>query len=245
MAGRHVIVTGGSRGIGLAMVGRLLSDGFLVSTCSRQYSSSLRELLEHPEYQSRLFFRTCSIGESDEVDQFVEHAIGAFGPIYGLINNAGIAQAGILASFPNSETEKILKVNLFGAIQAARAASRSMLQSGQGGRIINIGSIIGLRGYNGLASYSASKAGLDGLTRALARELGRREITVNTIAPGYIDTDMSLSLSKKQLAQIIRRTPIGRLASADDIVNCLRFLLSDGAAMITGQTIVVDGGITC
>jgi 3-oxoacyl-[acyl-carrier protein] reductase len=221
------------------MVGRLLSDGFLVSTCSRQYSASLRQFLEHPDYQSRLFFRTCSIGESDEV------AIGAFGPIYGLINNAGIAQAGILTSFPNSETEKILKVNLFGAIQAARAASRSMLQSGQGGRIINIGSIIGLRGYNGLASYSASKAGLDGLTRALARELGRREITVNMIAPGYIDTDMSISLSKKQLAQIIRRTPIGRLASSDDIVNCLRFLLSDGAAMITGQTIVVDGGITC
>lgn len=245
MEGRHVIVTGGSRGIGLAMVRALLLDGCLVSTCSRQFSNSIRELLEHPQYRSRLFFRTCAIGEDDETDRFVEHAIEAFGPLYGLVNNAGIAQAGILASFPNSETEKILRINLFGAIQAARAASRSMLGSGQGGRIINIGSIIGLRGYNGLASYSASKAGLDGLTRALARELGRREITVNTIAPGYIDTDMSISLTKKQLAQIIRRTPIGRLSSADDIVNCMRFLLSDGAAMITGQTITVDGGITC
>lgn len=245
MQGRHVIVTGGSRGIGLAMVRGLLFDGCLVSTCSRQFSNCLRELLEHPEYRSRLFYSSCAIGEDGETDRFFEHAIEAFGPLFGLVNNAGIAQAGILASFPNSETEKILKVNLFGAIQAARAASRSMLGSGQGGRIINIGSIIGLRGYNGLASYSASKAGLDGLTRALARELGRRGITVNTIAPGYIDTDMSISLSKKQLAQIIRRTPIGRLSSVDDIVNCMRFLLSDGAAMITGQTITVDGGISC
>lgn len=245
MEGRHVIVTGGSRGIGLAMVKGLLSDGFHVSTCSRKHSADLEKLQEDPLYRARLFFRTCAIGEDNKTEDFILNSIDTLGPLYALVNNAGIAQAGILASFPNAETEKIIQVNLFGAIQAARAASRSMLRSGQGGRIINIGSIIGLRGYNGLAAYSASKAGLDGLTRALARELGRRDITVNTIAPGYVDTDMSVSLSKKQMAQIIRRTPIGRLASSDDIVNCLRFLLSDGAAMITGQTIVVDGGISC
>lgn len=245
MEGRHVVVTGGSRGLGLAMVRQLLSDGFRISTCSRHSSPGLRGLLETPNYRSRLFFRPCFIGEGDEIERFIENAIGSLGPLYGLINNAGIAQAGILASFPNSETEKIIRVNLLGSILAARAASRSMLETGQGGRIINIGSIIGLRGYNGLAAYSASKAGLDGLTRALAREIGRRQITVNTIAPGYVDTEMSMSLSKKQLMQIIRRTPLGRLASPDDIVNCLRFLLSDGASMITGQTIIVDGGISC
>ena len=122
MEGRHVIVTGGSRGIGLAMVQGLLADGFCVSTCSRNSSSALRELQSHSQYSSRLFFNHCSIGENDQIELFVKNAIDTMGPIYALINNAGIAQAGILASFPNTETEKILKVNLFGAIQAARAA---------------------------------------------------------------------------------------------------------------------------
>jgi len=165
--------------------------------------------------------------------------------VYGLINNAGVAKAGILATFPDVESERIIQVNLVGAIQMARAVSGVMLQRGKPGRIINISSIIGSRGYNGLSAYSASKAGMDGLTRALARELGRRAITVNSIAPGYIRTEMSSTLDEEQLEQIIRRTPLGRLASAEDVVGLVHFLLSREAGMLTGQTITVDGGVSC
>jgi 3-oxoacyl-[acyl-carrier protein] reductase len=142
------------------------------------------------------------------------------------------------------ETEKILRVNLLGSIQMARAVSRHLLRLNQGGRIINISSIIGSRGYNGLTAYSASKAGLDGFSRALARELGRRQITVNSVAPGYIQTEMSSTLSPGQLAQIANRTPMGRLGRETDVLGLVRFLLSDDAAFITGQTILVDGGIS-
>ena len=229
------------------MVEGLLTDGYRVSTCSRSKSEVIERLAAHPEFASRLYWGPCSIGEAEEVDRFVQDAITWAGEagVYGLINNAGIAQAGILASFPNVESEKILKTNLFGAIQMARAVTQYLLRQTAGGRIINISSIIGTRGYNGLAAYSASKAGLDGLTRALARELGCRQITVNSVAPGYIRTEMSSTLNEAQLAQIVNRTPLGRLATENDILGAVRFLLSDAASMITGQTLIVDGGISC
>lgn len=244
---RHVIVTGGSRGLGAAMIEGLLADGYRISTCSRRKSENIERLLAHPEFGSRFFWGPCQVGEANEVDAFVRDAIAWAGEdgIWGLVNNAGIAQAGILASFPNVESEKILKINLLGAIQMARAVSDYLLKGRDGGRIVNISSIIGSRGYNGLAAYSASKAGMDGLTRALARELGRRKITVNSVAPGYVATEMSSTLSRSQLAQIVNRTPLGKLASEEDILAAVRFFLSDGAAMITGQTLLVDGGVSC
>lgn len=227
------------------MVEGLLKDGYRVSTCSRSRTEGIERLAA--EWPEQFFWQSCAVGESDEVDRFIAAANDQAGDdrLWGLVNNAGIAQAGILASFPNAETEKILKVNLFGAIQAARAASNLLLAGGKGGRIINISSIIGTRGYNGMASYSASKAGMDGMTRALARELGRREITVNSVSPGYVKTDMSASLNTRQLAQIVKRTPLGRLATAEDILGVIRFVLSDASAMVTGQNILVDGGISC
>lgn len=244
---RHVIVTGGSRGLGAAMIEGLLANGYRISTCSRRKSDLIERLLAHPDWGARLFWGACQVGEADQVDRFVDAAVEWAGVdgVWGLVNNAGIAQAGILASFPNAETEKILTVNLAGAIQAARAVSQRLLKQDQGGRIINISSIIGSRGYNGLAAYSASKAGMDGLTRALARELGRRGITVNSVAPGYVATEMSSTLSPAQIAQITNRTPLGRLAEEKDILALVRFLLSDDAGMITGQTILVDGGVSC
>jgi 3-oxoacyl-[acyl-carrier protein] reductase len=249
MKRRHVIVTGGSRGLGAAMIEGLLADGYRVSTCSRSKTDSIDRLLTHPDYGQRFFWKACEVGEADQVDAFVAAAIEWSGEdgLWGLVNNAGVAQAGILASFPNVESERILKINLLGAIQMARAASKVLLaQRGdrQGGRIINISSIIGTRGYNGLSTYSASKAGLDGFSRALARELGRRQITVNSVAPGYVATEMSSTLSAKQLKQIVGRTPLGRLANEEDILNAVRFFLSDGSAMVTGQVLLVDGGIS-
>ncbi|MBX2811525.1 MAG: SDR family oxidoreductase [Myxococcales bacterium] len=242
---RHVIVTGGSRGLGAAFVEALLTDGYRVSACSRTPSDFTERMQK--AHRKQFFYQACEVGNSDGVDSFVNTAIDEAGEdtLWGLINNAGIARTGILASFPNIESESILRVNLLGAIQVCRAATRYLLKSSQGGRILNISSIIGSRGYNGMAAYSASKAGMDGVTRALARELGRRQVTVNSVCPGYVETEMSSTLSSTQLAQISRRTPIGRLATEEDVVELVRFLLSDRAAMITGQCILVDGGISC
>jgi 3-oxoacyl-[acyl-carrier protein] reductase len=244
---KHVIVTGGSRGLGEAMVRSLLEKGYRVSACSRSRSPFVDGMEKDESLRTRFFWHACSVGDSEDVQRFVRASVEWAGEdgVYGLINNAGVAKAGILATFPDVESERIIQVNLVGAIQMARAVSGVMLQRGKPGRIINISSIIGSRGYNGLSAYSASKAGMDGLTRALARELGRRAITVNSIAPGYIRTEMSSTLDDEQLEQIIRRTPLGRLASAEDIVGLVHFLLSSEAGMLTGQTITVDGGVSC
>jgi 3-oxoacyl-[acyl-carrier protein] reductase len=229
------------------MVAGLLADGYRVSTCSRSRTPAIEALSTDPAVAERFFWARCAVGEAEEVSAFVRDALSWAGDdgVYGLINNAGIARAGILASFPNIESEQILRVNLLGAIQMAREVSQHLLARPGGGRIINISSIIGSRGYNGLAAYSASKAGMDGLTRALARELGRRQITVNSVCPGYVATEMSSTLTPSQLTQIVNRTPLGRLASEDDILALVRFLLGDGASMITGQSILVDGGVSC
>lgn len=243
---RHVIVTGGSRGLGLALVEALLADGYRVSTCSRSSSDAL-ERLAGPD----LFWHPCRIGEAAEVRGFFDAAVarGGDAPLWGLVNNAGIAREGVLATFPEVDAEAVIQTNLTGALQAARAFLRAKLvergSGPKGGRIVNISSIIGQRGYVGLAAYSASKAGLDGLTRALAREVGRRAITVNSVAPGYLDTEMSGTLSDGQRDQIVRRTPLGRLGAAADVVPVVRFLLGGGGGFVTGQTITVDGGITC
>ena len=242
---KHIVVTGGSRGLGAAIVKGLLRDGYRVSSCSRNRTAALDEIIE--QFPDQLFWSACNVGEAEEADRFVREAMEWAGNdgVWGLVNNAGIAGVGILATFSNVESERSLKVNLLGALQMARAGSQHLLRGNGGGRIINISSIIGSRGYNGLAAYSASKAGLDGLTRALARELGRRQITVNSVAPGYVKTEMSSTLTPGQLAQIVKRTPLGRLASEDDVFNVVRFLLSDQAAFVTGETILVDGGISC
>ncbi len=240
---KHIIVSGGSRGLGLSIVQDLLQSGYKVSSCSRSKTSTVEQLEAfYPHFK---WFQA-EIGDAQQTVSFVQQAcLWADGtPLWGLINNAGIAKEGVLATFPNVDSEQLIQINLTGALYLAREALRVFLQQNSAGRIINISSIIGSRGYTGLAAYSASKAGLDGLTRALARENGRRNITVNSVAPGYLDTEMSSTLSDHKRQQIIRRTPMHRLGNVDDITPTIHFLLSDGAAFITGQTITIDGGIT-
>jgi 3-oxoacyl-[acyl-carrier protein] reductase len=244
---RIMIVTGGGRGLGLAIVQALLELGYPVATCSRKLSRDMESLVAKYSVQDKLMWQSCEIGNQPEEEAFFYKVVKWAGsrPLYGLVNNAGIAGEGILATFPNVNTEEILRINLLGSIRMARLALRTLLSSRQPGRIINISSIIGSRGYTGLAAYSASKAGMDGLTRALAREVGARQITVNSIAPGYLVTDMSASLQLAQRQQIVRRTPLRRLGTVSDVVPLLVFLISDKAGFITGQTISVDGGISC
>lgn len=239
------LVTGGSRGLGLAIVRDLLQQGYRVVTCSRSQSSELGSLVRETG-DGRLFWHPCQLGVEVEESAFFTEAVrwaGATG-LYALVNNAGVAQEGILATFPTVESERIIGINLLSALRMARLMLRHLLRHPGGGRIVNVSSVIGSRGYTGLAAYSASKAGLDGLTRALAREVGRRQITVNSVAPGYLDTKMSASLEQRQRQQIIGRTPLGRLGTVDDVVPVIRFLLGPEAGFVTGQTIVVDGGIS-
>jgi len=243
--GKVVIVTGGARGLGLGIVEELLARDYSVATCSRHSSDAIRRLEQ--EAGGRFLWRACQIGEPAEEEVFMETVNGWLGEraLYGLVNNAGVAGEGILATYPNVDIERLVQVNLLGALRLARLFLRRMLTRELGGRIVNISSIIGSRGYTGLVAYAASKAGLDGATRALAREVGRRQITVNSVAPGYLETDMSASLSAAGRQQVVRRTPLNRLGTVADVVPLVGFLLSEEARFITGQTLIVDGGITC
>jgi 3-oxoacyl-[acyl-carrier protein] reductase len=242
---KHVIVTGGSRGLGAAAVRALIDEGYFVSTCSRTKTEFIADLEKDDDRSARFFHTLLDMEGVEGYERFMATCIERGGPLYALVNNAGMAMEGVLATFPNVESERILRVNLLAPLAMSRAAIRSFLRTRNGGRIVNISSIIGTRGYNGLSAYSASKAGLDGLTRSLARELGRLRVTVNSIAPGYVRTTMSATLSEGQMDQIVKRTPIGRLGETSDTTGLLLFLLSDAAAFITGQVILVDGGISC
>jgi len=242
---RLAIVSGASRGLGLALIQDLLEAGYHVAACSKAGSAELTAL-SAGAFGARLHWQAVDIGDPAQIDGFVDGARIVFGavPLWAVINNAAMVVDGVLPTLPVVDIERILQVNLTGAICLARAGLRLMLRRRGAGRIVNISSITGQRGYTGLSAYAASKAGLDGFTRALAREVGRRGITVNSVAPGYMRTALSHGLDDRQLEQITRRTPLNRLCEIEDVVPVVRFLLSDDARFITGQTLVVDGGLT-
>ena len=237
-----VLVSGGSRGLGLAIVDSLLERGHKVATFSRTPGTGLQQL--KATYAERLALRTGDMADSASLGEVVKSVERDFGPIEVLINNAGIANDGVLATMLPAKIEQLIAVNLTGTLLLTRLVTRQMVARSRG-NIVSISSIIGLRGYSGLSAYSATKAGLDGMTRALARELGPRNIRVNSIAPGYLDTEMTHGLDDAQRTQIIRRTPLGRLGTPNDVVGTIHFLLSPEAAFMTGQVLVIDGGITC
>ncbi len=238
---KHIVVSGGARGLGLELVSDLLKTGYRVSSFSRRKTEAISKLAA--SYPNALFFEEVDIAEEPILKAYVREAAKQNGTIYGLINNAAVVQEGILATLPEVEIHKMISINLEAAIRLTRLCVSRMLMAAQG-RVLNISSIIGTRGYNGLSVYSATKAGLDGFTRSLAREVGRKKITVNSIAPGYMKTEMSAGLEGKQLEQIVRRTPMRRLAECEDVLPLVRFMLSEGAGFITGQTILIDGGIS-
>ena len=241
---KWVIVSGVSRGLGLALVRDLLAQGYSVAGCSTTTNDDLTALKD--VHTDMFFWSAVDMADTKAIDAFVSDAVQAFAGqrLWSVINNAGMSIEGILSTLPVGDIEQVLQVNLTGAIVLARSGLRQMMKARKPGRVLNISSITGLRGYTGLTVYAASKAGMDGFTRALSREVGRIGITVNSIAPGYMKTALSAGLDDKQLDQIVRRTPMGRLCELTDIVHLARFLLSDEAAFITGQTLVVDGGLT-
>jgi 3-oxoacyl-[acyl-carrier protein] reductase len=236
----HIIVSGGSRGLGQTLVRGLLDANYRVSTFSRRPT----EFTERLAGEGNFFFATADASDSPSLSAFVKSAGAKFGCPYGLINCAGVAIDGVLATMAEQSIDKLLSTNLRGMILLTKLVVRRMLVGTSRGVILNISSIIGVRGYSGLSVYASTKAGMDGMTRALARELGPRRIRVNSIAPGYLETEMTRGLDQRQREQIVRRTPLGRLGVPDDIVGPVLFLFSDAASFITGQIIVVDGGIT-
>lgn len=238
---RTVIVTGGSKGLGAAFVQAFLDDGDNVATCSRSVTPEIEGWQQ--AYGDRFHYVAFDMRDREAADGFVHGVIERFGGVDVLVNNAGMAREGVLALFPDDLVDEVVDINLKSTVHMSRLVSRRMLVQ-RSGRIVNISSIIGLSGYRGLSVYGATKAALDGFTRALARELGPRGITVNSIAPGYLRTEMSSTLSNDQLGQVERRTPLGRLGTPDDVVGVLRFLVSPAGDFMTGQVLVVDGGIT-
>jgi 3-oxoacyl-[acyl-carrier protein] reductase len=240
---RIVIITGGSRGLGAGIVQSFLELGNTVATCSRAPTDRTEAWARDPQLDGRFHHESVDLADGAAAGRFVHNVIERFGRIDVLVNNAGVARDGVIALIRDDEIDQVIDLNLRGTIHVTRQVSRRMLVQ-RSGRIINISSIVGLSGYRGLSIYSATKAALDGFTRALARELGSRGITVNSVAPGYLRTEMSHGLDEDQLGQIERRTPAGRLGEPEDVAAAVRFLASGEASFINGQVLVVDGGLT-
>ncbi|MEP1471059.1 MAG: 3-oxoacyl-ACP reductase FabG [Halieaceae bacterium] len=237
-----VAVSGGSKGLGAAIVQSFLDDGYRVASFSRRRTQQVDSWTE--QFPDHFYFQEMDQTSPAACKQFVASVEEVFGAIQILINNAGVASTSLLALADDESIDSVVDLNLKGTFSLTRQVTRSMLSLGWG-RIINISSIIGLSGYRGLSVYGATKAGLDGFSRAMARELGARNITVNSVAPGYLTTEMTEELDSAQSRQIIKRTPLGRLGDPDDVTGLIMFLCSEKADFITGQVMVVDGGINC
>lgn len=243
-AQRVVIVTGGSRGLGAGLVQSYLDVGAQVATCARSSTAQVQAWSTDPATADRFFFMPADLSRADDAAAFVKAVTARWGAIDVLVNNAGVARDGILGLFSDEDIDAVVDLNLKGTLYVTRLVSRRMLARGSGS-IVNVSSIVGRSGYRGLAVYSATKAALDGLTRAMARELGSRGITVNGVAPGYLRTEMSHGLDDEQLAQIVRRTPAGRLGEPADIARAVHFLTDPANSYLTGHVLVIDGGLTC
>ena len=239
---RNVLVTGGSRGIGLAISRRLASAGFNVIAAARRENDELRAAISEAK-QGNLHFRACDLSAVDAIPAFVKEVRDEFGAIYGLVNNAGLGTEGLLATMHNSEIEALIRLNVLSPIVLTKYIVRHMMADGEG-RIVNISSIIASTGYNGLSVYGATKAAATGFTRSLAREVGKLGITVNAIAPGFIDTELTQTLGGEGRQKIAGRSALKRLPEADDVASMVEYLFSEGGRNITGTVLTVDAGNT-
>ena len=241
----NVLVTGGSRGIGLAIAQRLAGSGYHVIAVARRESDELRDAIgvAGKEGHGRIHFRAFDLSEVDAIPAFVKSLRDEFGAIYGLVNNAGLGTEGLLATMHNSEIEALMRLNLLSPIILTKYVVRHMMADGAG-RIINMSSIIASTGYNGLSVYAATKAAATGFTRSLAREVGKLGITVNAIAPGFIDTELTHSLGAEQRQRIAGRSALRRLPETGDVASMVEYLLGEGGRNITGTVLTVDAGNT-
>ena len=242
---RNVLVTGGSRGVGLAIARRLAAGGHGVIALARRQSEPLADAIEATAVSKvgSLCFEAFDLAHIEAIPDLVKRLKARFGPLYGLVNNAALGDDGLLATMHTSKIEAVVRVNTVSPIVLTKYVVRSMMSAGEG-RVVNVTSITGFTGYSGLSVYGATKASMIGFTRSLAREVGPVGITVNAVAPGFMDTDMTKELGAAQRAKIAGRSALRRLADVEDVASSVEFLLSDGARNITGTVLTVDAGST-
>ena len=242
LSGKTAIVTGASRGIGAAIAQRLCEAGANVVLCSRSAESvgQIAGALQEKGYT--VLSMAADISQKADVDALIEKTISQFSHIDILVNNAGITRDTLLMRLKDEDWDTVLQTNLTGTMYCTRAVLRPMIRQ-KSGRIINISSVVGLAGNAGQANYAAAKAGIIGLTKATAKEVGARGITVNAIAPGFITTDMTAQISEQNQQQLLELIPLREFGHPEDVADAVCFLASDAARYITGQTLQVDGGM--
>jgi 3-oxoacyl-[acyl-carrier protein] reductase len=237
------IITGGTRGIGLAIAHRLAKDGYdLVLSYRGDEEVAAAAKQEIEPYGHRLLVVASDASQPDDAGTLIESTINEFGKLDALINNAGITRDTLIMRMSEDDWDAVLSTNLKGAFLCSKAAIRPMLRQ-RSGRIVNLTSVVGLVGNAGQANYAAAKAGLIGLTKSTAKEVGSRGITVNAIAPGFIDTRLTEVLPQEMKDTLLKNIPLGRLGSPDDVSGAVAFLLSPDASYITGHVLTIDGGL--
>lgn len=236
-----VIVTGATKGLGLAISRELVKAAYTLVGISRSCTPEFETLINNNPGQ--VFFYPFDFNHTQDIAVLAKTITKAHGRPYGLVNNAALGHDGVLGTMHERDIAELIKVNIEAPIVLSKYVSRSMLLN-KAGRIINIGSIIGSTGFNGLSVYGATKTALIGFTKSLSRELGKANITVNTVCPGYMETPMTTSLQGEKLDKIKRRSPMGRLANVEDAAKAVLFLLSTDAQSITGTELTVDAGST-
>jgi 3-oxoacyl-[acyl-carrier protein] reductase len=242
---RNVIVTGGSRGLGLAMTRTLSAAGYRVIAVARKLSDEITAARRAAEESGRgaIEFRTCDLSDLDQIAPLVRGLRQDLGPIYGLVNNAGLGSSGVLSTMRDAQILRLIQLNTVSPILLTKHVVRSMMAQREG-RIVNISSIVAATGYSGLSVYSATKSSLIGFTHALAREVGELGINVNALAPGFVATEMTHELTNAQRDTIARRSALKRMPEPSDIAHSVEFLMGDGGRNITGTVITIDAGNT-
>jgi|MGYP000092042260 3-oxoacyl-[acyl-carrier protein] reductase len=238
-----VLVTGAGRGIGASIAKRFASEGAeVIVNYSGNDETAQKTVDEITATGGQAQKYKCSVNDSESVKVMIDEIIKEFGRIDILVNNAGITKDGLMLRMTDEDFDRVIDVNLKGTFNCTKYVSKYMLKQ-KSGKIINISSVVGLSGNAGQVNYSASKAGIIGITKSAAKELSSRGITVNAVAPGYVDTDMTKVLSDNIRNEILKNIPLQRMGNVEDISNCVAFLASEDASYITGQVISVDGGM--
>lgn len=238
-----VLVTGAGRGIGASIARRFASEGAeVIVNYSGNNEAAQKTVDEITATGGQSQKYKCSVNDSESVKVMIDEIIKEFGRIDILVNNAGITKDGLMLRMTDEDFDRVIDVNLKGTFNCTKYVSKYMLKQ-KSGKIINISSVVGLSGNAGQVNYSASKAGIIGITKSAAKELSSRGITVNAVAPGYVDTDMTKVLSDNIRNEILKNIPLQRMGNVEDISNCVAFLASEDASYITGQVISVDGGM--